>query len=108
MLQRSADKDLVKRVNGLITSLHKAAHPSGLAFGQTQTGREGFVQFGANYQRELCVRLVEWGTFATSLLLREVSRAVPVSDAWIAEKKAVAQERARWLAAEYQSRQTPG
>lgn len=89
----------------MITELRKAAHPSGLTFGQTQTGREGFAQFGANYQRELCVRLIDWGTFATFIILREVSRAVPVSDAWIAELQAFAKERARWLTAERESRQ---
>ncbi len=105
LLQHSTDKDLVRQVNHTIKALRKSAHPSGLAFGQTQTGREGFAQFGANYQRELCVRLIDWGTFATLILLREVSRAVPVSDAWLAEWQAVAKERARWLAAERESRQ---
>ncbi len=51
------------------------------------------------------MRLIDWGTFATFILLREVSRAVPVSDAWIAELQAVGKERARWLTAERESRQ---
>ncbi len=51
--RRSADKVLLAQANRMITALRKAAHPSGLAFGQTQTGREGFAQFGANYQQEL-------------------------------------------------------
>ena len=61
-----------------ITYLHKGAHPSGLAAAQVETGKPGFLQLGANYDRRFLGHVMSKGIVAQALLVKELTASVPV------------------------------
>ncbi len=104
--RKFARKDPELELNALeverqIKGLNKGAHPSGLAVSQNTTGKPGWSQLGANFNRKLLAQAVSTGTVALALLLHETARSVPVADAWRTEFEAIVEARTIWFQAEY-------
>lgn len=97
--QGTCDRELGRNaaaVAGLIVEFHKGAHPSGLAAAQPNTGKAGFLQLGANFDRRSLENVMSKGTAAMALLLHELARTVPVDDGWQDEFAAATEARSRW------------
>jgi hypothetical protein len=84
----------LRQVNSMVSVLRKAAHPSGLALFQTETGVAAHTQLGANFHRSTCAWLMSWGTLATAMLLHEIEKDTAVDEAWKTEFHEVSVARA--------------
>jgi len=80
----------------MIKEFHKGAHPSGLIVSQTNAGKAGFAQLGANFDRRFLANVMSKGTAAMALLLQEYARTSSVDTAWREEFAKILQSRTRW------------
>ncbi len=75
----------------------KAAHPSGLALGQTKGACADKIRVGSNYDRQLCVRALDHGFTATLWVLMELSNGLLQEDEWMDALRAVVDARWDWM-----------
>lgn len=97
--KKSADQELKHNlavVGRKIKDCNKGAHPSSLVIGQSQTGKPGFSQLGANYLEHQFVTAMSLGTVAIALLLHEMSRSAPIDRSWYEEFRSVHEARNAW------------
>lgn len=93
-LRRAASNDreflaALSVVERLVTNMAKGAHPSGLAVDQIHDPEPGHNRLAATFNRARCVHMLDNGTLASFLILRELRRDVPLDEDWLAELQAV-------------------
>jgi hypothetical protein len=99
VLCRTGNPGLFHVIDRLITQYNKGAHPSGLALGQVIGSTAGFIRLGATYQWQTCIRALDHGSFATLMVLGEITNTLPQNEGWHARLRATALRRRAWLEA---------